>query len=396
MKGWINKSRRPVINSRVVTSPLVDRYRTIGEWLELESAKWTRLDAKAVKKIYDTLVPDARSTKQLSERFYTSLYANKDLYSRFVFLSRSLTSFIAAYKQSQSPRKCIVCESAWSKHKFKICKVCATLNPKRARKAKNLGISKSNKISWASGGEVLRRRERTLLSRYGVINVYQLDSVKASRIEALEFRFGKNWQKKLNTKREATNLSRYGSKTPLNVPHLRAQAYRTIKRLYGTAHAMQNPIIFEKAMRKSHRIQTSFYKGRSFDHQGSFEGIAFKLLANRYGVNDVHSQFHAEYPQNIFSRCKTFPDFWVESEDVFVEIKSTWTLCGKQEWWRKNVAKAKRQLAAEVDCRWVVVLPKQKPKHYKLKKGWHKLSFAQINLLMEGVSYGSHKSNRYT
>lgn len=381
MRGWNTVSRRPTLNALTESGPMYKRAQSISNWLRLKKASWTRSDAKVVSELYNALKVKGESAKGLSEKFYRELYEeHRAVYRKFVFLSRGITGFPGAYQTSQHPRLCSICENAWTTRKYKLCTICSSKDPVLAKEEKRKQLSRTNKEVCCPGSAGLLLRERRLLDEYGVTNVFQLEKVKEKRKQTLRKKFGDSWQEIINAKREKTNQKRYGAKSPFMVRELREKGYATIRRLYGVEHAMQNHEVFTRAMKVSHRISRGTYKGRPVRYQGTFEFLAFKLLANQYGVCKVHSQFHRKYPSDVFQRCRTFPDFWVEPIDRYVEVKSTWTLHGKKTWWLKNVEKAKRQVKAGVYCNWVVIKPQETPQYQKLPRDWYTMSLSQLRL----------------
>jgi len=156
-----------------------------------------------------------------------------------------------------------------------------------------------------------------------------------------------------------------------------AKKEATCLKNYGVRHHMQDPEIFERVMRSARLIKSYDFGGRQVEVQSTYEWFAFKILTKRYGSDNVVTQFDPEFPDYAFAELGTFPDLYVASIDLFVEVKSTWTLLGRK-WLAQNRKKARDCNASGNKVRWVVVLNPAKGAYKLLPLDWHIMTRSEI------------------
>ncbi len=183
-------------------------------------------------------------------------------------------------------------------------------------------------------------------------------------------------------KRE-TNLSRYGVEYPKQSLAVQETARANSRLKWGVDHPMQNPAVFERSMRANHRVKLYTYLGRTFECQSAYEARIFQKLADRYGINNVLTQFDQGFPDYSFQEMGTFPDLYVSSLDLFVEVKSDYTLLGTKG---QNTLSANRKKAALADSsgnklRWVVAF-KRDSQYVLLPRRWYDMSTNYLRVLL--------------
>ena len=195
-------------------------------------------------------------------------------------------------------------------------------------------------------------KKDTMYKNLGIINVFQLETVKESikqtnlekrgveySLQSKDVRDkGKETKlKKYNDinfnnsqKSELTNLERRGCKRPMQDKNVIEKYKQTMKENHGVEWPMQCPEIFERAQQNSYRGE--WYKGffcRSNNEKDFLEYCVqcdiFKLITkfpNRkyplwYKVN------------NEIDYHKYYPDFFIPKHNIIIEIKSFYTYYGK-------------------------------------------------------------------
>ncbi len=244
------------------------------------------------------------------------------------------------------------------------------------------------------------RRAATCLETYGVDNPNKSEVVKLAKIKTNLSRRGvENPSQDILVKnsKEATSYAHYGVSNPFQaeevkqticatnmktrgVPHS-MQDPRVIetwqkryKSKHGVVHHMQRPQIFAKVMRSSHRVKQYTYAGRAFEAQSSYEASMFGVLSDKYGIDNVLSQFDVGFPDYSFQEMGTFPDLYVSSLDLFVEVKSVYTLLGTdtQETLQQNQKKAVNAYLSGNKLRWVVLLDPKSRDYRILPRRWYR------------------------
>lgn len=151
----------------------------------------------------------------------------------------------------------------------------------------------------------------------------------------------------------------------------------TLFKRYGYHSALAVPEFFEKAMVSQRRVKTKEYNGRTYRYQG-WENVVFDRLIDYYGSTNVVGQFDNTFPDWSMRDAGTRPDLYVEHRDLFVEVKSTWTLIDSRlsgvDWFKRNKEKAVSLESAGIRCRWVVVTSNRSKSYVVLPRDWYRMT----------------------
>jgi hypothetical protein len=155
-------------------------------------------------------------------------------------------------------------------------------------------------------------------------------------------------------------LLKHGVENISQVQKYKDQKIATSVKHFGVDNPMQNREIFLRANAKNKNIYDIDILNKKYKVQGSYEVKLLTLLTNRFGIDDVSSQFSIEYPKDA---CWS-PDFYIHSKDMYVECKSTYYLYGVPEQLAKNRIKAQNL----PNCIWYVLHNKL---WLRLPKNWY-------------------------
>lgn len=215
--------------------------------------------------------------------------------------------------------------------------------------------SSSMKKWWTPENKKARRSLHK--ERYGVDHPMQLkeiaDKAKATKID----RYGDNFSKVIDAKRQKTNLERYGQNTPFKVAACREKSGDTLEARLGVRHQMQHQETLQRTLEKARSIRDVKVGRKVYRVQGSSEAAMVPFLLTK--TRKVLTQFHKKYPKSAFADLGMFPDFYLPEHEVFVECKSWWTFMGRgfehlsgcEGDLEFNRAKAKK---AGETCRWII------------------------------------------
>lgn len=64
------------------------------------------------------------------------------------------------------------------------------------------------------------------------------------------------------------------------------------------------------------------YEVQSINEQKFAE---WPIYQKNYSPNDLIGQYESEYNDFIYNSIKTFPDFWIKSKNIYIEVKSVFT-----------------------------------------------------------------------
>ena len=238
-------------------------------------------------------------------------------------------------------------------------------------------------------------------------------------------------RQKAVAKGKQTMLRRYGYTSALACPELRKKAKQTMMQKYGVEHVMQNKDIqakaiatFKKLMQdpirkkqiiskqiasrrkndptwgtrkktksgNSHGGATKKYDilGKCFECQSKTEAnfVEWIVLRKGFDINDIIDQFNPEFNSFVYNEIHTFPDFYIKSKNIYIEVKSLHTLfigIGNTNKTRitfiRNQQKAERSITQNITVRWIIGGNSKKygPNHYVLlPKNWYDMTYTEV------------------
>lgn len=237
---------------------------------------WKRGTLLPKKELIDLLIKKGFRKKEIANLYGCSVsIVNKTIYK---FNIDSLYDRYVRYLYNSGLRQCEICK--------KINRDQAAIS----RRLSKLGIDGTiNKME---------RAKETLIHKYGVDNCQKIDSVRK--------------------KTKLTNLERYGYDTPL--------------RIFNCHFTGLWDKIGDKALEKSRLSSIShkeyiFPSGKIVNIQG-YEGRCLDILLDIYEENDIHVERDVpviKYFDNKDNKHrKHYPDIFISSENMIIEVKSTY------------------------------------------------------------------------
>lgn len=184
--------------------------------------------------------------------------------------------------------------------------------------------------------EVKERIKNTMLKKYGVdhnLKSQQVkDKIKTNNIEKYgvenyvqtdEYR--KKYRKKM--------LERYGVEHFSQTNEFKNSARKTFLRRYGVEHPMKNAEFVENVLRKIHKFKDFTLPSGSIVKLQGYETYALTKLLEKYDESEIIFSkkeickkvgFIEYFDFNNVKRTY-FPDFYIEKENLLIEVKSVWT-----------------------------------------------------------------------
>lgn len=195
-----------------------------------------------------------------------------------------------------------------------ICKICEneTNFISIGKGYKNCCSDKCNKLN----------RKRGTKEKYGVDNVYMLDSVKNKIKETNKRKYGTEnaYQSSyIKAKIKETNLKRYGVENPNYSQKIRKKIKATNLKKYGVEYPYQNENILQKCHRKSFKLRE--YKNTGIFYQGTYEFDFLEKYYNKYP--DIQRGPRIKYNFND-NEHYYFPDFYIPSLNLIIECKNNY------------------------------------------------------------------------
>ena len=182
------------------------------------------------------------------------------------------------------------------------------------------------------------KARKTMILKYGVENISQLEEIKNKKRETTFKNFGVEHNSQcqiVKDKKINTCLKNNGVEYPQQSKEIKNKSKQTCLNNYGVEHPTQNQEIAEKSFIKCYKAKSfAFPSGNKITCQG-YEPFALQELINiNIGEND------------IITGCKNVPTIWyndvngqkhrhyvdifIPSKNTCIEVKSTWTIKDKK------------------------------------------------------------------
>ena len=280
---------------------------------------------------------------------------------------------------------CEICGEKYTLPKHHgICNVCCSLDSSHLLERRRRGyIARGDRFEAAHGQgirapqqvETIRETTRDNNQRaWGASHPMLTARGKRLHVKALQTKFGENVTNSMHIpgvvqKQQANNLLKHGTECTLNTEKSIRQKKRTWQENYGVANPSQALEIFRKKTQLNRRL---YLNGKSYTVQGSSEERVLLKLVEHF--SEVQTPFSRRYPKDTFSRTSGFPDFYLPTEKIYVECKSTWTFYGSGKGYdhlQRNLKRAERYSNL---VRWIIHFKvADKDCFIKLPKSWWRL-----------------------
>lgn len=228
-------------------------------------------------------------------------------------------------------------------------------------------IKKNSAFTYNKGCCIKHAIEASNMIKYGVKNVFQLETTKQKAKKTCIKNCGHEYHNQSNIGKEnrrKTNLLKYGVENVFQSSEIKDKIKSTMSKKYGVEHPMQSEeikqkivdncidkygvtnVMFDSEIMKRSQIKNRFkrkeYKwgtGEISLVQG-YEPIVLKELEDKgYNYVDVFTS-PSDMPIIMYQfeevEHRYYPDIFIPKDNVIIEVKSEYTL--KKEW-DKNQAK---------------------------------------------------------
>lgn len=142
-------------------------------------------------------------------------------------------------------------------------------------------------------------------------------------------------------------LKKYGVENPFSLPSVQQKIKQTNLEKYGAESAMQNSEISDKSFKNAKKYKEYVTKSGEIWYLQGYEIHAIKYLIDKYGEENIvagrKNVPRISYRFNNKNK-KYFPDFYVPSHNLLIEIKSDYI-------YEKELDKNKEKFKAAIgDC----------------------------------------------
>jgi hypothetical protein len=236
---------------------------------------------------------------------------------------------------------CTVCGNPTNYHRvehrfMKTCSTkCAAADPIRIEKIKETSIAKFGHVNYL--GSIVHKEKMKKLNqnKFGVDWYFSSAEFKKKSKETCQLKYGVNYhvqsQQSIENIRK-TNIEKYGNPVWFQSVVGKEQTRQSLLERYGVEHQMQIPEILDKQMKSAHRKRDYFFpSGKRISIQG-YENLALDVLLKTYREEDIFAG-NEVFPEigaieYVYKGKKKryFPDIYVKSKNLLIDVKSDWTL----------------------------------------------------------------------
>ncbi|ALX27570.1 putative Vsr/MutH/archaeal HJR family endonuclease [Golden Marseillevirus] len=207
------------------------------------------------------------------------------------------------------------------------------LKSQKIREKKNATTKQRyGKEHSAQVAEIMEKTKKTNLELYGVECVLMTPENKQKTRFGLKEKFGDGGTHSIPEVRKKfteTMLKRYGKEHALQVPEFKKKLLNTYRERFGVDHPFHNDKVYRKVVNACFKVKEfTFPSGRTVPYQGYEHFAIIHLLEEGFAEEDIVSCHESlmgfEYLDGETKR-KYYPDLFIPSQNLVIEVKSTWT-----------------------------------------------------------------------
>lgn len=177
------------------------------------------------------------------------------------------------------------------------------------------------------------KANKTILTKYGVENISQLEEFKNRKKETTLKNYGVEHNSQcqlIKDKKIKTCLKNNGVEHPQQSKIIYNKTKETCIKNYGVEHPLQNSYLMEKTINNSYKFkQFTFPSGNQIKCQG-YEPFALQeLISNNVDERDIITgckNVPVIWYDEGAKKHKHYVDIFIPSENKCIEVKSTWTI----------------------------------------------------------------------
>jgi hypothetical protein len=185
--------------------------------------------------------------------------------------------------------------------------------------------------------EVQKQIKQTFIKKYGFEHATQNEEIKQKIINTNNKEYGGNspmCNKEIQLKAQKTLMTNYGVTSPLLNNEILQKYKDTMMRLYDIEFWIQNVDNYEELLKyqKETKYKKYFLPNGEIVYLQGYEDYVLEKLLLKYKLNDIliRNRDITKYIGKIFydynlGEHKYYPDFYIKSENLIIEVKSEYT-----------------------------------------------------------------------
>ena len=217
-------------------------------------------------------------------------------------------------------------------------------------KVKETNLKRYGGTAPAKNEEVKQKIQNTNLQKYGFKSALQNPDIRAKIKQTNLLKYGVEYpsqNQEIKNKVKKTCLERFGVEYSLQSEEVKNRGKQTSLQKYGYEHYQHNKIAAEKASKQAYKLKKFIapsgkeimcqgYEPFALDYLLNCLNIAEKdIVSNRKDVPDIW------YTDQNNKKHRHYVDIFIPTENLCIEVKSTWTFKKKQDniFLKQNAAK---------------------------------------------------------
>lgn len=182
------------------------------------------------------------------------------------------------------------------------------------------------------------KARNTMILKYGVNNISQLDEIKKKKKETTFKNYGvehNSQSQEIKSKKIKTCLEKNGVEYPQQSKEIQDKSKKTCLKNYGVEHPLQNNELMNKSINKSYSSKNfKFKSGNEIKCQG-YEPFALQeLINNNMDETDIITGCKnvpiIYYYDESGKKRRHYVDIYIPTQNKCIEVKSTWTIKDKK------------------------------------------------------------------
>lgn len=208
---------------------------------------------------------------------------------------------------------------------------CRNRNPEYVKKLEATNLERYGHRNNMHGAETRARTKEMWVQKYGVDVPTKSEEIKSKVKRTNRERLGVDWpaqNRQVYEKYKSTMMKRHGVDNGFKHPNTRAGMMEK----FGVENPSQSPVLFRKTLRGLRSTKQGVLpSGKAYTYQG-FENVAIENLLSIVSEQDLVIGDPSKIPVIEYynplkgKTSKYFPDIWIPSLNLLVEVKSTWTM----------------------------------------------------------------------
>jgi len=187
--------------------------------------------------------------------------------------------------------------------------------------------------------EIKLKQQETVYKKYGVKNVSQNEKIKQKKIEMCLINYGTEYPGQsqiIKEKIKVTNTILYGFPCVLQNEDVKEKIKKTCLEKYGCEHPSQNIEVMDKMSKNAYKLKDyilpsgNVIKIQGYEHYALDELIQDGILEEDI-INGCSNVPEIWYNDEAGKKHRHYVDIFIPSQNIMVEVKSTWTAEKKKD-----------------------------------------------------------------